>query len=94
MAVALFFMGKNTMQKLILSIALLTFSYITNSYADNSVSATAADVDIQTGTEDAVSIQSEHQGEIRAEINGEAVDPANHSSDEMDEDKTAKDDFF
>lgn len=63
----------------------------------NHRTATAGDVLIESGTEDAVEVQSQHQGEIRIEINGENM--TSSDDDTVFDDETlptteSKDDFF
>jgi hypothetical protein len=91
------------LKNILLWITITCLCYATASFAENQTSAIAADVVVETGTEDAVTIQSQHQGEIQSTVNGEPVSPKSNdftddSGDETRDDlpssDIAKDEFF
>ena len=84
-----FFYGRNLLKTIYLLISLWANQALATD--DNKATASAGDVLIESGTEDAVEVYSQHQGDITVEINGEKMTPSN---DDDERPSTQPDDDF
>ena len=86
------------MKKYVIFVCFL-LSYTVVAKTNNGATAVAADVIIETGTDDAVEVNSQHQGDIHIEVNGNTTtttddDQAFDDEDQSDFSEDEDDDFF